>query len=387
MAVAQRARELRAAGKGVLSFSVGEPDFSTPAFICEAAKQALDAGATRYTSVGGIAELRQAVARDSQQRRPGYAVGPENVLVSVGAKHSLFNLALALFEAGDEVVIPSPYWVSYPEQVRLAGAEPVVAATGPEDGFLLGPKRLESVLSARTKAVVLCSPSNPTGAAYSAEQLKALAEVLAGHSCWVIVDEIYAHLTYDGRRHVSLAEVAPHLRDRLVIVDGVSKAYAMTGWRIGWMLAPAHLAKACEKLQGQSTTNPTAIAQHAAVAALNGPQNEVETMRQAFESRRDLVLQGIDDIDGLSCTKPQGAFYAFIDVRKLLGRQGSGRNLQSDVDIATYLLDQAQCALVPGTAFGAPGFLRFSYASDEATLKEGLRRIRSAVETLEPTSA
>ncbi len=379
VAIATKAKELKASGVDVLSFSVGEPDFEPPAHILEAAKASIDRGASKYTATRGIVELREAIAADSAARRGGQKHTPAEIVVSVGAKHTLFNLALALYEEGDEVVIPAPYWVSYPEQVRLAGAEPVIVDARPEDGYKLSPEALEGAITPKTKGVILCSPSNPTGAAYAPDALSAIADVLKKHDVWVVVDEIYARLVYGDFQQKSLLELAPELRERLVIVDGVSKTFAMTGWRIGWMLAPEHLAKACDKIQSQSTTNPSAVSQYAAIAALTGPQEPIEEMRKAFETRRARIVGGLNAIDGIRCGTPDGAFYAFVDVREIVGKRAAGVVLEDDVAIANYLLDEARCAVVPGTAFGAPGHLRISYAASEEQIDEGLRRIGAAV--------
>jgi aspartate aminotransferase len=378
--IADRARELRAAGVDVLSLSIGEPDFETPAHVREAAKGAIDRGSSHYTSVVGVPALREAICADSGRRRGGQGHGLAEVVVSVGAKHALFNLALALYEEGDEVIIPAPYWVSYPEQARLAGAAPVIVETDESEGFLLSPERLRAAITPRTKALVLCSPSNPTGSAYDAAALGAIADVCAeAGNFWIIVDEIYGSLVYDGFAQRSILEVAPALRDRIIIVDGVSKTYAMTGWRIGWILAPEPVARACEKIQGQSTTNPTAVAQLASIAALTGPAGPAEAMRREFEARRNLLVGGLSSIEGIGCRMPEGAFYAFPSVAGLIGRRAGGRLLENDVDVAGYLLEEARVALVPGTPFGAPGYVRASYATSREQLDEALARIRLAV--------
>ncbi len=386
VAVAQRARAMRAEGVDVLSFSLGEPDFDTPEHVVEAAARAMREGRTgRYTPVGGIAALREAIAEVSASRRGGHRHAPSEVVVSVGAKHALFNLALALFEPGDEVLIPTPAWVSYPAQVRLAGAEPRLLPTTAKTGFRLLPEQLEAAIGPRSRALILCSPSNPTGAAYDAESLRGLAEVLRRHpGVWVVVDEIYGELVYDGFEQRSLLEVAPDLRERLVVVDGVSKTYAMTGWRIGWVLAPGRVARAVEKIQGQSTTNPTAVAQYAALAALTGPRAPVERMLAAFTERRRLMVDGLRALPGVRCRFPEGAFYAFPDVSSLLGRRPPGRDepLEDDVALAEWLLETAHVALVPGVAFEAPGFLRMSYAASPASIEEGLGRLGSAFGSL-----
>ncbi len=383
VAITDRARALRAAGKDVLSFSVGEPDFEPPAHVVEAAAAALrDGRATRYTAARGIPELRAAICEDSARRRGGVRHRPEDVVVSAGAKHALFNLALALFEPGDEVVVPSPHWVSYPDQAKLAGATPVFVPTTAATGYKMPPEALAAALSPKTKAVVLCTPSNPTGAAYAPAELEALAAVLAGHRCWILVDEIYGQLVYGGFEQRSILDVAPALRDRIVVVDGVSKSYAMTGYRIGWILAPAHVAKACEKIQAQSTTNPAAVSQWAALAALTGPEEPIEAMRRAFEARRAHVLARVRAMPGLSCTAPEGAFYVFPDVTALVGKRAGDHVVTDDVALCAYLLDAAGVALVPGAAFGAPGHVRMSYAASMETLDAGLDRIAAALAAL-----
>ncbi|MEM9727974.1 MAG: pyridoxal phosphate-dependent aminotransferase, partial [Myxococcota bacterium] len=342
VAVAQRARELKAQGIDVLSFSVGEPDFDTPEHIREAAKKSIDEGATRYTAARGILELREAICEASAKRRGGVSHDPSDVVVSVGAKHTLFNLALALYDEGDEILIPAPYWVSYPEQVRLAGANPVIIETNEAEGFRVTPDALRAAITSKTKALLLCSPSNPTGAAYSAEDLRALADVAADHNFWIIVDEIYGQLVYEGFEQKSILEVAPELRDRIIIVDGVSKTFAMTGWRIGWMLGPEYVAKACDKIQGQATTNPAGVSQYAAIGALKGPWEPIEAMRKAFEERRSIILDGVNAIDGMSCRVPEGAFYAFTSVQGLIGKHAGDQALETDLDVAGYLLEEAR---------------------------------------------
>jgi aspartate aminotransferase len=311
----------------------------------------------------------------------GWRPKPENVCVSVGAKHVLFNLAVALYEPGDEVVIPKPYWVSYPEQVRLVGATPVLVDSREEEGWKLSAQELERALTPRTKAVILCTPSNPTGAAYTEDETRALCDVVRRHDCWLIVDEIYAELVYEGFKFASAARVAPDLRDRLIVVDGVSKTFAMTGWRIGWALAPAPLIKALDVVQGQSTTNATAVAQHAALAALRGPMEDFARIRAMFEKRRDAMIAGLQSVPGVRCRKPEGAFYAFPDVRGLLGLDWKGKPLQTDEDIAFWLLEQAHVAGVPGSGFGAPGYMRFSYAASEERIAAGIASMRRAVES------
>jgi len=378
LAMAAQAAKLRSQGHKVFPFSVGEPDFDTPRHVREAAKAALDAGASHYTAVTGTPELKSAICAATERDRK-FRPTPAQITVSVGAKHALFNLALALYEPGDEVIIPAPYWVSYPEQVRIVGATPVVVETRVEDGFRMSATQLEAAITARTKAIILCTPSNPTGAGYAEEHLRPLLDVVRRHDVWLIVDEIYADLVYDGFEHVSVPAIADDLRDRTIVVSGVSKTYAMTGWRIGWSIAPPEVAKALDVVQGQSTTNPTAVAQAAAVAALSGPQDDVHAMRAAFERRRNLMVEGLRSIPGVSCRMPEGAFYAFPDVRGLYGIAHGGGTLQSDLDVAMWLLSEAHVATVAGTPFGAPGYLRFSYAASEEDIEAGIAAIRTLV--------
>jgi aspartate aminotransferase len=378
LAMAARAARLRGEGHKVYPFSVGEPDFPTPSFIRDAVKRAMDEGATRYTAVSGTPELKAAICEATERHR-GYRPAPENIVVSCGAKHVLFNLALSLYEPGDEVVIPAPFWVSYPEQVRIVGATPVQVDTREDQGFRLTPEALEGALTPRTKAVILCTPSNPTGSAYAEEHLRPLIEVLRRHDCWIIVDEIYADLTYDGFKHTSLAVLAPDLRERTIIVDGVSKTFAMTGFRIGWSIAPAALTKAIDVIQSQSTTNAATVAQSAAVAALRGPRDEVHAMRDAFAKRRRTMVDGLSATPGVRCRMPEGAFYAFPDVRGLYGLSYKGKRIETDDDVAQWLLDAAHVATVAGTPFGAPGYLRLSYACAESEIEAGLDAIRKAI--------
>ncbi len=375
-----RAAELRSKGVDVFAFGVGEPDFEPPSFVIEAARKALDLGVSKYTAVTGIPALKQAICARTTEAR-GWSPKPSQVTVTCGAKHALMNLALALYEPGDEVVIPAPYWVSYPEQVKLCGATPVHVAADEASGFKMSPDAFAKALSSKTKAIILCTPSNPTGSAYTGAELRALVDVWKTKSdAWLIVDEIYADLVYDGFEHVSAATLAGDAADRLVIVDGVSKTYAMTGWRIGWSIAPERLAKAMDTVQGQSTTNATAIAQHAAVAALSGPQEEVAKMRAAFEKRRRAMVEGLRSIAGVKCRMPEGAFYAFADMSALYGVPYKGKPIANDEDVAFFLLDEAHVAAVPGGAFGAPGYVRFSYATNEERIAAGIASIKAAVD-------
>lgn len=380
LAMNARALELKARGVDVFAFGVGEPDFEPPAHVREAAKRAIDQGCSKYTAVTGIPALKQAICEATARMR-GWRPGPENVCVTVGAKHALFNLALALYQPGDEVVIPKPFWVSYPEQVRMMGATPVLLDTREEQGWKISPDRLDAAITPRTKAIILCSPSNPTGAAYTESETRALCDVVRRHDCWLVVDEIYAELVYDGFQFVSVAKVAPDLRDRIVVVDGVSKTFAMTGWRIGWAIAPAPLIKVLDLVQGQSTTNAAAVAQHAAVAALRGSVDDFAPIRTQFQRRRDAMVSGLETVPGMRCRKPEGAFYAFADCRGLLGLEYKGHPITTDDEIAMWLLDAAHVAAVPGGAFGAPGYLRFSYAAGEERIAAGIAAIKRVVES------
>ena len=377
LAMTARAAELKAEGRKIYTFGVGEPDFETPEHIREAAARALGSS-SHYTPVTGTPQLKEAIVQATARDR-GWTPKLESISVSVGAKHALFNLAMVLCEPGDEVVIPTPYWVSYPEQWKLFGGTPRFVTTRVEDGWLMSPDALRAAISDKTKAIILCSPSNPTGGAYSRTELEGLAEVLRTTDAYVIVDEIYGDLVYDGFEHVSLAAVAPDLMDRLIVIDGVSKSYAMTGWRIGWSIAPPAVAKALAKVQGQSTTNPTAVAQVAAEAALLGPREPVLRMRDAFAARRSKMVEGLASIPGIRCSMPRGAFYAFPDVTGLYGIQHGGKALETDVDVALWQLDVCGIAAVAGTPFGAPGHIRFTYASAESVIDEALAALRSAV--------
>jgi aspartate aminotransferase len=332
--------------------------------------------------VGGTPELRKAVCQ-AVSRDYGLTYEPGEVTVSCGAKHALFNLFMALLDEGDEVVIPSPYWVSYPEQVQFAGGTPVIVPTREEDGFVLRPEALEASLTSRTKALVLNSPSNPTGAMYSARDLAALADVLRNRDLVVVSDDIYHKLTYDGARFAGILEVAPHLRDRVVIVNGVSKTYAMTGWRIGYALGPKSLVSAMENIQSQSTSNPTSFAQKGAAVALSGPQGCVAEMAAAFSERRRILVQGLNALPGVTCAMPQGAFYAFPKVSGLYGaRAVDGTEIRDSLSLTAYLLREARVAVVPGGPFGSDDHIRLSYATDLGSIREGLGRMGAALSLL-----
>jgi aspartate aminotransferase len=385
LAVTAKAGRLKAQGVDVVSFGAGEPDFDTPDHIKAAARASLDKGVGKYTEVAGLAKLREAIA--AEMSRVHHAkIEPENVLVSCGAKHSLYNLFMALIDPGDEVIVPAPYWVSYPDMVMLAGGKPVVVAGRAEDDFAVTAAQVEAACTARTRAIVLNNPSNPTGATYSRAQIEALAKVVVAKDLLVVSDDIYRTLVYGGAEYVSIAAVSPELADRTVLVDGVSKTYAMTGWRIGYTSTTAALAplvKAMAKIQGQSTSNPTHIAQVATLAALTGPQDCVETMRRAFDERRVEMVRLLRAIPGVSCREPKGAFYAFPDVSTFVGRAtADGKRIATDVELCDWLLDTAKVAVVPGSGFGAPGHVRLSYACSMDNIKKGVARMGEALATL-----
>jgi aspartate aminotransferase len=380
--VSARAAELKAQGVDVVSFAAGEPDFDTPAHIKEAAKKALDAGATRYTAVEGTPQLRKAAAA-WLARAHGFEVSPGEVIVSTGAKQAIFNAFHVLLEEGDEVILPAPYWVSYSEIAKLAGATPVPVVSRPEDGFVVDPDAIARAITPRTRMILIVSPCNPTGAVYDEHTLRAIAALAVKHDLWLLTDDIYRTLIYGDARFVQPATFSPEVRRRTVIVDGVSKAYAMTGWRIGFALAPTAVIEAMATLQGQSTTNAASVSQAAAVAALEGPGDELDRMRGEFDKRRRYMLAALRSMPGLECVEPRGAFYTFPDVSALLGKKTpAGRRLDSDLDLCQYLIDDARVAVVPGTAFYAPGFVRLSYATSQANIEKGLARVGEALARL-----
>ncbi|WP_203309178.1 pyridoxal phosphate-dependent aminotransferase [Sphingomonas beigongshangi] len=383
LAITSRVLELKRAGVDVIGLGAGEPDFDTPDFVKEAAIQAIRDGKTKYTNVDGTIELKQAiVAKFARDNHLTYT--PDQVTVNVGGKHTLFNAIVATVDAGDEVVVPAPYWVSYPDVVQFAGGTPVIAIAGPETNYKLTPEALDAAITERTKWVILNSPSNPTGAAYTVDELKALGEVLARHPhVWIFADDMYEHIVYDGFRFATIAEVCPELYDRTLTVNGCSKAYAMTGWRIGFAAGAAWLIKAIAKLQSQSTSNPCSIAQAAAVAALTGPQDFLKERAQAFQARRDLVVGMLNAIDGMTCPTPEGAFYVYPSFAPLIGKTTpGGRLIASDEDFVGYLLDDAKVAAVQGAAFGLSPAMRISYATSDDLLREACTRIQAACAAL-----
>jgi aspartate aminotransferase len=382
LAIAAKAGKLRSEGIDVVNFSAGEPDFDTPDHIKAAAVEALRKGMTKYTDVKGIEPLRAAIVH-KYEREHGLSYRKEDVLVSCGAKHSVYNVLQAIVNPGDEILIPAPYWVSYSDMALLAGGVPKLIPTNETTGFRITAEQLGAALTAKTRVFVLNSPCNPTGASYDKDELLAIARVLEKHSCLVIADDIYEKIVYDDFQVHNIVALNPALRDQTVIINGVSKTYAMTGWRIGYAIGPADIISAAAKIQSQSTSNPTSIAQAAALEAISGPQIEVDRMVREFKQRRDVIVDKLNALPGIHCLKPQGAFYVFPNVSSLLGRTANGKKLDSPCDFADYLLEEAKVAVVPGEDFGSKEHIRFSYATALADIEKGCKRIAAAVGKLQ----
>jgi aspartate aminotransferase len=382
LAIDSRAKAMKAAGIDVISFGVGEPDFDTPDNIKEAACKAIRDGFTKYTAVGGIDPLKDAII-EKFQKDNGLAYKREEVIVSCGAKHSLYNIAQALYGPGDEVIIPSPYWVSYPDQVLLNDAKPVFVKTLESDSFMLRPEALEACITKNTKALILNSPSNPTGMLYDKKTLEKIAELAVKYNFYVISDEIYETLVYDGFAHISIASLSEEVKAKTIVVNGLSKSHAMTGWRLGYAAGPAEVIKAMTNIQSQSTSNPNSMTQKAAVEALKGPQDFIATMRAEFDKRRKFIVSELNTIPGMSCIMPNGAFYAFPNTAKIYGARFRDKTISSSTDLALYFLEEAKVALVHGEAFGDDNYVRISYATSMDDIKKGLERIRQALQNLE----
>ena len=381
LVMSQKSSEMRAQGIDVINLSVGEPDFNTPEDIKESAKQAIDDNYSKYSPVPGYPELRKAISRKLKEEN-GLDYSISEILVSNGAKQSVCNAVLALVDDGDEVIIPAPYWVSYPQMVKLAGGTPVIVSTGFDQDFKMTAQQLEAAITPKTKMLILCSPSNPTGSVYSKEELRSLAEVILAHEdLFVIADEIYEHINYTGH-HESIAQF-DGMKERAIIINGVSKAYAMTGWRIGYMAGPEWIVKGCNKLQGQYTSGPCSVSQKAAEAAYTQSQACVEEMRQAFERRRDLIVSLAKEIPGLEVNVPEGAFYLFPKCSSFFGKSYQGKVISSSTELALYLLEEAHVATVGGDAFGDPECFRMSYATSDDNIREALSRIRKALSVLQ----
>ncbi|MCH7789237.1 MAG: pyridoxal phosphate-dependent aminotransferase [Acidobacteria bacterium] len=375
LAVDAKAKALRATGEHVIGFGAGEPDFPTPSHIVQAASEAcLNPANHRYSPAGGLPEMKASIvaktARDS-----GLEIDPSMIVVTNGGKHAVYNTMLTLLDPGDEVILPAPYWTTYPEPIRLAGAVPVVVSAGAEAGFRVSVDQLEAARTDKTKALVFVSPSNPTGAVYPREEIEAIGRWAVEHEIWVITDEIYEHLTYGAHESHSLPVVVPEAADRCVVLNGVAKTYAMTGWRVGWMIAPPDITKAATSLQSHCTSNVANVSQRAAIAALDGGLDDVAMMRAAFDRRRLNIHRLLNEIDGVECIEPQGAFYAFPSFEALLGSEIAGTVVSDTVDLAALILDKVKVAFVPGEAFDAPGYARLSFALSDDDLAEGVERI------------
>lgn len=377
LAISAKAKELRAQGEDVVGFGAGEPDFDTPENIKEAARRAIDEGFTKYTPASGIMELKEAVCAKMQTDNK-LEYRPDQVIVSCGAKHSLYNIAQALFDPGDEIIIPAPYWVSYPDQALLQDAVPRIVETREEDNFRLTGELLRTAVTPRTKALILNSPSNPTGCGYTEAQLVEIKDVILEHKLFVISDEIYEKLVYGNFEFHSIAELGEEIKAQTIVVNGVSKSHAMTGWRIGWAVGPSDVIKAMSTIQSQSTSNPTSIAQKAALEALNGPQDAVTMMVGEFDKRRRIMVDRLNRMAGVSCLLPDGAFYVFARVDGLYGKAHGGKTINSSMEMADYLLNETKVAVVPGVAFGADGYIRLSYATSVEMIEKGLARIEEA---------
>lgn len=378
LATAAKAKAMKAQGIDVVDFGVGEPDFDTPENVKQAGIKAIQSGFTKYTPAGGTDELKEAVI-EKFKKDNGLQYEKSQILISCGAKHSLYNIAEALFDPGDEVIIPSPYWVSYPDQVLLNDATPVIVETTEEEGFKLSAKKLEKAVTKKTKALVLNSPSNPTGLAYDKKTLEELAAIAVKHKIYVISDEIYEKLIYDGFKHFSIASLGQEIKDLTLVVNGVSKSHAMTGWRIGYAAGPKDVITAMANIQSQSTSNPASISQKAALEALRGPQDFIQTMNIEFDKRRKYMVERLNKMKGMSCLMPVGAFYAFPRVSALYGKSATGKRIANSSDLAAYLLEDAKVALVSGDAFGADAYIRLSYATSMDNIVKGLDRIEQAI--------
>ena len=375
LAVDSKAKALKAAGRPVIGFGAGEPDFPTPDYIVEAAVAAArDPKNHRYSPTGGLPELKQAIV-EKTKRDSGYEIEPSQVLVTNGGKHAVYNAFATLLDPGDEVLLPAPYWTTYPETIRLAGGEPVEVLADESQNYCVTVEQLEAARTGKTKALLLCSPSNPTGAVDSPEAIEAIGRWALEHDLWVITDEIYEHLTYGGAKSTSIPVAVPELADKTVVLNGVAKTYAMTGWRVGWMIAPSDVIKAATNLQSHQTSNVCNVAQRAAIAAVSGDLSAVEEMKKAFDRRRLTMVRMLNEIPGVECPEPTGAFYAYPSVKGVLGKDIGGRTPSTSAELAEIILDEAEVAVVPGEAFGAPGYLRLSYALGDDDLVEGVGRI------------
>ncbi len=378
LAIDAKAKALKAKGVDIISFGTGEPDFDTPQNIKDAAIKAINNGFTKYCPVSGTPDLKDAIIKKFKEDN-NLEYTREEVMVSCGGKHSLFNLFQTIFDEGDEVIIPAPYWVSYPDMAVLAGAVPIFITTSDKNHFKVKPTEIEKVITKKTKAFILNSPSNPTGNTYTKEELEEIADICIKNNLLIISDEIYEKLVYDNFKFFSIAQVSKEVKDHTIVVNGVSKAFAMTGWRIGYAAGPKEIIAAMTKMQSQSTSCPTSISLKAATEALNGDKACLETMRVEFEKRRNYIVDRLNKINGITCLKPEGAFYVFPNISNLLEKTYNGKLINTDIELADYLLEEAKIAVVPGSAFGAKGFIRFSYATSMEKIVEGLNRLEAAL--------
>lgn len=376
LAITAKAKSMKANGIDVVSFGAGEPDFNTPEYIRTAAIDRIEKGGIGYTPASGLKELKDAICA-KLKRDNGLDYEAADIVVSSGAKHSLFNVFQVLLDPGDEVIIPAPYWVSYTEHVKLADGVPVLVRASEEDAFKLSKELFESAITDKTKAIIINSPNNPTGTVYSEAELRVLAEVAEAHDLYIISDEIYEKLVY-GEKHVSIAALSESIKDRTIVINGMSKAYAMTGWRIGYTASSREIAKRMGNIQSHATSNPNTIAQYASIEGLNGDQSPIEAMRQAFDTRRKFMVERINSIDHISCIEPKGAFYVMMNINALI----DAGKIENSMDFASRLLDDAKVAVIPGIAFDAEGFVRLSYATSQALIEEGLNRIEAYIKTL-----
>jgi aspartate/methionine/tyrosine aminotransferase len=371
-----KAKALKAEGRPVIGFGAGEPDFPTPGYIVDAAVDACrDPRNHRYTPAGGLPELKKAIAAKTR-RDSGLEIDPAQVLVTNGGKQAIYAAFAAMIDPGDEVIVPAPYWTTYPEAIQLAGGVPVEVLADETSDYKVTPAQLEAARTDRTKVLLFVSPSNPTGSVYTADEIRAIGQWVEDHDLWVLTDEIYEHLVYDGVETGSLPVLCPYLQDNCVVVNGVAKTYAMTGWRVGWMIGPKDLVKAATNLQSHATSNVANVSQRAAIAAVEGDLTAVEEMKSAFDRRRRTIVGMLNEIDGVLCPTPTGAFYAYPSVKGLLGKEHGGRRIDTSAELAEYILDAAEVAVVPGEAFGSPGYLRLSYALGDDDLVEGITRLQ-----------
>ena len=381
LAITARAKQMKQEGIDVIGFGAGEPDFDTPAHIKEAAKKAIDSGFTKYTPASGMKELKEAICRKFENDN-NLDYSPEEIIVSCGAKHSIFNAILTLCHEDDEVILPSPYWVSYPEMIKVAGAKPVILKATPENNFKITPQQLQEAITSKTRLLILNSPSNPTGMVYPKNELLPISKILTEKGIFCISDEIYEKIIYDGQTHISIASLTPEIKKLTIVVNGVSKSYSMTGWRIGYAAGPKEIIQAMSNLQSHSTSNPTSISQKAALAALEGPQEPLCNMVAEFVKRRDYMVERLNSIKEISCLKPRGAFYVFPEVSQIIGRIFKGEIIKDSVFLAEILLDEANVAVVPGSVFGADEYLRLSYATSMKNISKGLERIEGLINKL-----